>query len=1503
MNKSSNRVYATTLILLNWKGVFYRKYSLDRYVTALEGNNGAGKTTVMIAAYSVLLPDMKRLRFKNVGTLGTMGNDNGVWGRLGDSNSPSYSAIVFRIKEKFILAGVQFIRKAEPKVELTPFIINGITSDKSFQDLFLLRDEEEEIIPDLDELKENFALKGASLREFKTTKEYFNELFRLGISPRDLRGEEERGQYNELLKTSMNGGISRELLFDLRTFLLKEDNSQRNQLKRMKAEIEACHRTRTEAEETQKLEEDLRNVFEVGEKMFAAAIAATLKKKEELDNALAEAENKLKICEENEEKALQEQKRVEGEIRELKVKISSCESERKKAEQKRLNIKKALEVQREIERLQKERKKKEVLYEQVKQALKRAEKKLFRIKKRLEEAEEQLSEKENQHKKAVSGLVNFQEGLRLLHERIANRREIYRRLATVHNKLKGFSELPFDQNTTSRQMDSLLELVEKKRNNIGQQRRKKKLEKEDAESNKQTFLYVMKAFEEIESVFTHSGIDELQNIFRKTERKPYDVSLLIIDELRGLHSEIEKLPNLVRELNRLKKEKNRKAEIIQTIKETQLIITNSQMFFQVLEEQEKIKNEYNLQIGVQNDIIFTNEREKKDAENRLLKLKNDSLIFNKILRLSTRVEKKDISQLDKEELFTLQTELMEEIQNWTQEIQKKEEEKERFEREIKMLCEEGGLFSSELLELQEKLNAELFAANFEDVSLAEAAKYEAQLGPLAKALVVADINQAIRSEHIQNRSDELSSIWLFPENIDAEEFVSSESLEKTQRDVIIRENNAYRITRIPQKPTLGRVARERHIEELEKKVTNCEIFIREVREEIVILGGKRSDIEEMLKNFEIWNAGDPTDQIRSTEQKITTFEKRLRKAEIALKKAKYAEKICRKNIVLLQKFTSDVHLLDENIDEKITSQNKKIKIAELKKKIWNNNSTELQIIKNDKDALRFHPLSEKELQDVQKQIEILKEKEVRLMEGEEALRHVKKHRNHLSLPDEEALISKKEKSENQLEKQLKIVEKERETAEKERNDAKIEKEKIEENLRKHSDIYREREFEIKTTKEKISLKETELEKTSVSFPTKEMLNEAEIELKRTEDMCFKHKNSLDHEIENRGRCQKTIETEQKSLDKAKKEVEKKRDLREPYEKSWQNLHSLLQEKHLLSILQKPLFLELKKKGSIQLWEEAKKKEHLKTILEQAKDGQELLSLLRSVHSSIEQKQKGEEYLILWLHIQDWFMKRLPSEIAQSLDPKSGLIELTNKLEKLKRKLQKEEQDLRSNAKGTKNKLDNKIREAHRRVKRINRSLGHIQFGSIEQLNVKIDRVKKMQEILNALDDSEEQNLLFQEGIPFDEALERLFERHSSGRSKKQDILDYRKYVTLSIEIKRHEKRKKEKVNPNHLSTGEAIGIGTALMMVILAEWEQETSFRKTIENRLRFLFLDEASRLDAKNLETIFKLCRNLELQLLIAAPEVAKAAGSTVYRLIRKQNTNGKEEVIVSGRRIISSL
>src|SRR5690606_35098383 len=186
------RTRADALALVNWRGVFYERYLLDRHVTALEGANGAGKTTVMIAAYVVLLPDMSRLRFTNLGETGATGGDKGIWGRLGEPGRPAYAALDFALGDgERLVAGVHLERKGEPSVEPTPFVVTGLAPDVRLQQLLLVTQGERELVPELPELRENAARLGGRLAVFPSARDYFAALFDAGVMPLRLGTDEE----------------------------------------------------------------------------------------------------------------------------------------------------------------------------------------------------------------------------------------------------------------------------------------------------------------------------------------------------------------------------------------------------------------------------------------------------------------------------------------------------------------------------------------------------------------------------------------------------------------------------------------------------------------------------------------------------------------------------------------------------------------------------------------------------------------------------------------------------------------------------------------------------------------------------------------------------------------------------------------------------------------------------------------------------------------------------------------------------------------------------------------------------------------------------------------------------------------------------------------------------------------------------------------------------------------------------------------------------------------
>ncbi|MFW0014352.1 MAG: hypothetical protein AB8V50_08275, partial [Arsenophonus endosymbiont of Dermacentor nuttalli] len=84
--------------------------------------------------------------------------------------------------------------------------------------------------------------------------------------------------------------------------------------------------------------------------------------------------------------------------------------------------------------------------------------------------------------------------------------------------------------------------------------------------------------------------------------------------------------------------------------------------------------------------------------------------------------------------------------------------------------------------------------------------------------------------------------------------------------------------------------------------------------------------------------------------------------------------------------------------------------------------------------------------------------------------------------------------------------------------------------------------------------------------------------------------------------------------------------------------------------------------------------------------------------------------------------------------------------------------------------------------------------------------------------------------------------------------------------------------------GEAIGTGMSILVMVVQSWEEESQrLRGKDILPCRFLFLDEAARLDAKSIATLFELCERLKMQLIIAAPENISPEKGTTYKLVRK--------------------
>ena len=370
---------------------------------------------------------------------------------------------------------------------------------------------------------------------------------------------------------------------------------------------------------------------------------------------------------------------------------------------------------------------------------------------------------------------------------------------------------------------------------------------------------------------------------------------------------------------------------------------------------------------------------------------------------------------------------------------------------------------------------------------------------------------------------------------------------------------------------------------------------------------------------------------------------------------------------------------------------------------------------------------------------------------------------------------------------------------------------------------------------------------------------------------------------------------------AEEKVAAERREAEPALDRWERLRAAVADRNLLASVVTSGTSDVSGiRGHVNLVQEAHKQRAV--LVERLRAAHGAQDLLAKVDKNAEGEGIGfaDVYLELWLAVRDWLRRRLPAQVAEVDDPREALLRLRDQLTGLEERLGRQEDDLRGASEDVARGIDVQIRKARGQVSRLNQNLGGVSFGSIEGIRVKVQSVERMEQVLRALREGAVQGLLFQENLPIEEALDEIFRRYGGGRSGGQRLLDYREYVHLQVEVRRTAGSDWEVANPTRLSTGEAIGVGAALMMVVLTEWERDANLLrgKRAHGSLRFLFLDEANRLSHDNLGVLFDLCQTLDLQLLIAAPEVARAEGNTTYRLVRRVDADGREEVLVSGRR-----
>ena len=303
------------------------------------------------------------------------------------------------------------------------------------------------------------------------------------------------------------------------------------------------------------------------------------------------------------------------------------------------------------------------------------------------------------------------------------------------------------------------------------------------------------------------------------------------------------------------------------------------------------------------------------------------------------------------------------------------------------------------------------------------------------------------------------------------------------------------------------------------------------------------------------------------------------------------------------------------------------------------------------------------------------------------------------------------------------------------------------------------------------------------------------------------------------------------------------------------------------------------------------------------DNEYLRDSLRVSEDSRKPENKVRFFIAVYQHLRE----RIRQDIIKTDDPIDAIEQMEIELSRLTAELTGREKKLAISSESVANIMRKTIQREQNRIRMLNQGLQNISFGQVKSVRLVVNIRDTHAMLLDALSGQQDeyQDLFNDNCITFSEAMAKLYQRinphidmgQRTAQTIGEELLDYRNYLELEVEVFRGADGWL-RAESGALSTGEAIGTGMSILLMVVQSWEEES---RRIRGKdivpCRLLFLDEAARLDGKSISTLFELCERLDMQLLIAAPENISPEKGTTYKLVRKIAGN-QEHVHVVGLR-----
>lgn len=1459
-----------SLTLINWNGFFARTFELDQLVTTLSGGNGAGKSTTMAAFVTALIPDLTLLHFRNTTEAGaTSGSrDKGLHGKL--KPGVCYSMLdVINSRNQRIICGVRLQQVAgrDKKVDIKPFLIQGLPVGISPTELVTerLNDKQARILS-LPELKDKVeSMEGVIFKQFNSITDYHSVMFDFGVLPKRLRSSSDRSKYYRLIEASLYGGISSAITRSLRDYLLPENSGVRKAFQDMEAALRE-NRMTLEAIRVTQSDRDLFKhlITESTDYVAADYMRHANERRVHIESVLGLRRDMFKT----QDLLISNQFRqveMAKELKEYQDAQNDLETDLQAANDHLNLAQTALRQQEKIDRYQadlddlnvKLEEQNEVVieaneqYQTYRDQAEHTEQEVDEIKTQLADYQQALDVQQTraiQYQQALQALKNAQSLCQLPKLGISN---IENHFAIFEEKQKQITEqvLELEQrlsvsDAAINQFDRAYQLVVKLVGDVARSEAWRAAK--EALRQWPSQCYQAQQAEQLQL-----QLDELEQRF--FEQKEAESLLSQFCKRIGRQVEYDELDELKQELE------------MQLDENAAMANESSEKRIEFRQELEQIQSkiaDYRqkapMWLKAQDALIALQEQTGQSFTHSQAVTQHMQLLLEQERALVT----------ERDQINFKRTQL---------------------DSQIEQLNQPSGVDDGRLSALAERFNGVLLSEIYEDVTIDDAPYFSALYGPSRQAIVVPDLSQVkAQLENLTASEEDYPEDIYFiegdPSSFDDSVFDS----EEMNKAVLVKTGDRqWRFSSFPKVPLFGRAAREVHLEKLSAERDELHERYATISFDLQKLQRIEQNVGQFIGQYlSVAFDIDPEAQAQKLAARRNDIERQLSSQETIDKQNQQQVANCKEQLATVNRLVAHMHLLaDDDLADRVDDLREQAAEAQDAAQYVSRHQHTISELEPIVAVLQSDPQQNDALRE---QYNTVKAEQQTLRQQVFALTEVMQRRAHFSYEDSAGMLNENSDLNEKLRARLEVVEAQR-------TESRRQMMQYQDKYNQYNQTLASLKSAFETKRDMLNELHKEIDQIGVKADaiTEERARVRRDEIHQKLNNNRQHCTSLEKQLI---MCESEMTQLQKRLTQTLRDYKQLREQVVEAKAGWCLVLRLVKENSVERRLHRRELAYLSADELRSMSDKA-----LGSLRLAVNDNEHLRDVLRLSEDPKRPERKIQFYIAVYKHLRE----RIRQDIVKTDDPIEAIEQMEIELSRLTEELTSREQQLAISSKSVANIIRKTIQREQNRIRMLNQGLQAVAFGQVNGVRLNVTIREAHSTLLAALadDQNEHQDLFSNNRITFSEALAKLYQRlnphidmgQRTAQNIGEELLDYRNYLELDVEVNRGADGWL-RAESGALSTGEAIGTGMSILLMVIQSWEEES---KRLRNKdispCRLLFLDEAARLDAKSIATLFELCERLEMQLIIAAPENISPEKGTTYKLVRKV-MNNQEHVHVVG-------